>query len=223
MSNEQRGPGPQRPDSVRAEVLRPDDGASISVRILATGPILGTYFHYTRREGGKPCLGVDCQCKGRRTGAQWKGYVAAEEWTPHVSAWRPGALEVTEHAAVEIGGILHRGEIWVLSREPKRPGKSGKVTAVLAEVRAADSLRPAFDVRDILWHLYRAHVILEERCPIPPKPVMDLVHDEPPKGVATVEPRLATPEEIRAKLTAAGIRPPEVAPSNGRKSGVRYT
>lgn len=222
MSEATGGVPPTRTESVRAEVLRPDDGASISVRILASGPILGAYFHYDRRRGGLPCLGTDCACRGRRTGAQWKGYVAAEEWIPHMSAWRAGALEITENAAVDLGGWVERGQIWVFSREAKRPGKAGKVTVALAEVVGKENLRPPFEVAPILWHLYRVHVVLEERCPIPPKPIMEVVPGDPPAGVKDIAPRVASPEEIREKLAKAGIRPPAVSEEQGRRSTVRY-
>lgn len=212
-----------RTESVRAAVLRPDDGASIYIRSLADGPILGAWFHYTRKDGSKPCQGEECHCKGRRTGAIWKGYFAGEEWVPHASAWHPGAVEVTEHCALEMGALVRRGEVWLLTREPKKPGRSGKVTPHRVQAAAPAALRPAFDLRPILWHLFRAEVFLETPLHVPEKPMMAVAPGDAPPGLAPAAERTASPEEIQAKLRAAGIAPPPLPGSNGRKSGVRYT
>lgn len=218
------GEAPKRTDSVRAEVLRPDDGASIYVRVLGDGPILGAYFHYSRKDGGHPCLGQDCHCKNRRTGAHWKGYFAGEQWDEHLQAWFPGAVEITENCGLEMGGCVHRGEVWILTREPKKPGRAGKVTPLLASRPTGAKLRPAFDLRPILWHLHRVEVHLDEELRIPAKPMMELATGDAPPDLVPPEQRAASPEEIRAKLRAAGITPPSItAPPNGRKSTVKYT
>lgn len=193
------------------------------VRILCTGEIFGAYFHYTRREGSRPCQGDACQCKGKLHGAEWKGFVPAEEWVGGASAWIPGALEITENCALEMTGRVERGQLWVLSRPPKSPGKAGKVSALLSELRDPATLRPPFDVGPILYHLFRCGVVLDKRCHVPPKPVMEVSTDAGPPAAIIEGPRVATPEEIRAKLRAAGI--PEPTPNgNGRRTpGPRYT
>ena len=196
---------------VKVETFRVAEGARHRVQMLsdAIGGIL-THWH-----GGcsQVCAGDGaCPPALHRLKSVWKGYTPVQVWEPQRSRWVPWVLEITEALEHDLRGTIERGQVWELSRLPPTKRKRFPVVGVLLEQPGCKGLRPAFDIRPVLYRLFHvtdltldvanpmpAPLILEvENVPAaPPRPIARKPEDLPPADRALVLERL---REARADI-----------------------
>lgn len=203
--------------SVPLSLFRVQPGRTVRVRMLTSGAILGFRIHW-RKDGSDYCCPETCfpKCGGFK--AEWKGYLPVHRWDQGVNCWTPCVLEITEHCDHDIGGFVTRGQVWAITREPKRPRKASKLSAEYVEQLDARQLGGAFDMLPVLNHLWRGVSLrIDMPNPVPPRPRAEVEEGEPPMiDIPAPEEAPATPAVPMAELLRTGRKATEFIKAHER-------
>jgi len=161
--------------------------------------------HKGRKGESKHCVGDECPPALHSRPTIWKGYAAAEVYDRKAKRWLPVCFEVTESLELDLRDNFSRGQTWQVAKIQEAKTKNSKVTGILIETVDTSALRPAFDIKPVLYHLYHVpSLYLDVPSPLPPRLVLQECERQAPANVikfanakAQAEKPL-TPEEAAA-------------------------
>jgi hypothetical protein len=185
-------------------LTRIKEGQSFTFRFLSAS-YGGVITHWWRGRS-QYCPGAaDCPIAVHRLQPQWRGYCAAELWHLASGLWYPCALEISEHAELDLRGRYQRGQIWTFSRAPDLDNKPQPVVAkYLAPVN--DSRLPdPFDYKEVVRTVYhRPDMAFDRPNPLPPRILATPSAGQPPPlgGNGEVDADLCSAEEVHQILEA---------------------
>jgi len=144
---------------VLPRVERAKVGQPLTVILL--GAWRGVYGHWN--EGRSyPCNGEACGL--HNTELIWWGYCPALLFKSAAGPYTPCIAEVTEHAAMMLGGVTLRGTVVQFTREVHR--RDARVRAELLDVSADPRHLPhAFDVEPILRRMWKCGPLAKHEAP----------------------------------------------------------
>ena len=135
-----------------------------------------------------PCPGeIDCPKNRHKEKPIWKGYCAAERFSPIDKLWYPCVFEATEGLEERLRGTGLRGQVWSLSKVYNKK-KPMPVEGIFLEETPEEELRPSFDIELVFQRLYRGEKwVLDVPNPNPPKLVLTPRASAIPKVLQQVE------------------------------------
>lgn len=185
------------------------------------GPIHGAFTHYTQKRSWA-CLGeFNCPSARHKEPRYWKGYACAELWCPEDKSWYPIVQEITAGLEERLRGICLRGQVWSLTRR-RLPKKNTPVEALYLEQVQIETLREAYDFKDVLHRVYHGEdLIFGELNPARPKLVLGPTIAAAPKFYEPVvaskeQEKPATASDWKKLRSIAGMKETDNATSNGK-------
>jgi len=175
-----------------------------------------------RKGESKHCLGDDCPPAVHARPTIWKGYAAAEVYDRKAKRWLPVCFEVTESLELDLRDNFTRGQTWQCAKMAEAKTKNSKVTGILIETLELHAIRPAFDVRPVLYHLYHVpFLVLDVPSPLPPRLVLESFERAAPANVIKFANAKAQAEKpVSAEEAAANrARLAELARATGGRIG----
>jgi hypothetical protein len=176
-----REPRPQSPlAAMRAlRTLSVASGATYHVMFLAD-TYGGCFTHYKKKS--HYCKGNECPAWLHNCGdTTWKGYAPVVVWNAAKNVWMPWVLEMTESLEVDLRGIVRRGQVWEIWRNPLGKKSTPVECKLLEDDRDAKRIPPVFDIVPVLRGLYHlTQIDLSQKNPMPPRTlVCDIAGDGP--------------------------------------------
>jgi hypothetical protein len=201
-------PHKPRPESYPLRVFRVKEGCTWTVLCLSER-IGGCFVHWLRGRSFY-CDPRGCPPAKHNSDRQWKGYAAAHLWDAPAALWLPIVLEVTESLELDLRGLYARGQLWEVSRPEQSDRRKTPVAGRLIGTRTPRETPAAFDVKDVLRHLYHTDVIdLTAKNPLPSRVIVEPFKAPPPVAeLDQAEPGQAEPltgTTLREKLRAGGF------------------
>lgn len=140
----------------------------------------GCFTHYKKKS--HYCKGTDCPAWLHNCGdTTWKGYAPVVVWNSARNVWMPWVLEMTESLELDLRGILRRGQIWEIWRDPLGKKSTPVEGKLLEEDRDASRIPKAFDIVPVLRGLYHlTQIDLTSRNPMPPRTLVEDIPDDGP-------------------------------------------
>lgn len=153
---------------VAVNLFRIDYSSNETLRFLSPA-YYGLGTHYDRR-GSVLCLGDGCPPTLHREKRIWKGYAAAEVYVEKAGLWYPVVFEMTENLELDLRGIYARGQVWLLTRGPRRKDHPAPVAGRLLDPLPGVEARPEFSIWPVLQRIYHSREFPESiDNPLPPK------------------------------------------------------
>jgi len=178
--------------------------------------------HKGRKGESKHCTGDDCPPAIHSRPTIWKGYAAAEVWDRKAKRWLPVCFEVTESLELDLRDNFGRGQTWQVAKMQEAKTKNSKVTGILIETLEHHAIRPAFDVKPVLYHLYHVPFLcLDVPSPLPPRLVLESFDRAAPANVIKFANAKAQAEKPISPEEAAANRArlAELARATGGRIG----
>lgn len=180
-------------------VHRIEEGTRWFLRMLSER-IWGIHVHFIRGRS-QYCKMHDCPPAMHKEEQVFKGYVSAEFWDKKAEKWMPVALELTEHAEVDMRHVYKRGQVWEMFRDVATKGKAAPVQVVLLEERDEKTFPPALDLVPCLKAFYHVEKIsLEAKNWLPDRTLVSPSDGAPPVPFKKEPPVPVISEEERAKV-----------------------
>lgn len=204
----QRSPAPaQVPDAKGQYALRltrVKEGQSLTFRMLS-GFYGGILTHWWRGRS-QYCPGSgECPQPIHRLQPQWRGYCAAEMWHLASGMWYPCALELSEHAELDLRGRYQRGQVWAFTRAADQDGKPQPIIARLLGEAGDMRLPDPFDFKSVVCNVYHVPAMkFDAANPLPPRVLAVPSIGKPPPGIGAdgLDADLCSAEEVHTMLEA---------------------
>jgi hypothetical protein len=195
-----QGPDPKGQYALR--LTRIKEGQSLTFRMLSA--VYGGILTHWWRGRSQYCPGrEDCPVAIHRLQPQWRGYCAAELWHLQSGMWYPCALEISEHAELDLRGRFQRGQIWTFSRAADQDGKPQPIVAKYIAPVSDSRLPDAFDFKDVVRNVYHCPGMkFDAPNPLPPRILAAPSAGQPPplSGNGEVDADLCSAEEVHEIL-----------------------
>jgi hypothetical protein len=195
---------PAAPGQYALRLVRVKEGQTCTFRMLSEryGGIVTHYYQKRSRY----CPGKEsCQPAIHRLQPQYRGYCAAEMWHSGTGLWFPCALELSEHAELDVRGRYARGTIWTFSRAQDVDEKPQPIVAHLDGVANLAELPNPFDYRDVIKNIYHVgDMRFDALNPLPPRILASPSAGSPPPigGNGATKEDFVSAEKVREMYEA---------------------